>query len=790
MKFTDGFWLTRPGVTLEWAVRAQHVRTEHLPTGEQVLRLDAPVHGGRHRGDTLNHAVLEVEVFSPAEGVIGVRSTHHAGAGPTRPAFALSPADVDIAVTEHPERTRLTSGDLTVSASTGDQWRLEFTGPDGRVLTVSDGHGLGRAVVPRQAGVPEQAGEPGREYQVGRLSLGIGTLVYGMGERFTPLVRNGQVVDVWQADGGTSSEQAYKNVPFYLTNSGYGVFVNDPGLVSFEVGSESVAQVQFSVPGQHLEYLVIYGPTPKEILRRYTALTGRPARPPAWSFGLWLSTSFLTDYDEATVTGFVQQMAAEQIPLSVFHFDCYWMREYRWCDFTWDPEVFGDPSAMLARLHERGLHVCVWINPYIGRASPLFAEGMAAGYLLHRPDGTVWQSDHWQPGMAIVDFTHPGARAWFASYLERLLDQGVDAFKTDFGERIPTDVAWHDGSDPERMHNYYAQLYNACVFDVLQRRRGTGEAVVFARAATAGGQQFGVHWGGDNTSSLPSMAETLRGGLSLGLSGFGFWSHDIGGFEGTPDPTVFTRWLAFGLLSSHSRLHGSGSYRVPWAFGAEAVRVAREYAALKLALMPYLYAAAVTAHEHGIPVLRAMLLEFPDDPATHYLDRQYLLGPDLLVAPVFGDDGSVEFYVPAGAWVDLRTGAVRTGPGWHRERHAVDSLPLLLRPGSVLALGARDDRPDYDYADGVTLLITGPVDGAPVETVIPGTDGRVAARFRSVRSGRTLTVTRVIGEPHPWSVVLTGGRTVASVRGGTQAEHRLGIQVEADGDEIELTVAP
>lgn len=776
MKFTDGFWLTRPGVELEWARAASHVAAH-----ERGLRLLAPVHGGQQRGDTLNHAVLDVEVFSPGEGVIGVRSTHHAGAAPTSPSFALSVRDVEVAVAVQSGWTRLTSGELTASVATDGPWRLEFSDPGGHVLTTSDHHGLARAVTRSPDGLAH-------EHQVGRLSLGVGELVYGMGERFTPLARNGQVVDVWQADGGTSSEQAYKNVPFYLTNAGYGVFVNDPGPVSFEVGSESVAQVQFSVPGQRLEYLVVYGPTPKEILRRYTALTGRPALPPAWSFGLWLSTSFLTDYDEATVTSFVERMSAERIPLSVFHFDCYWMREYRWCDFTWDPEVFAEPEAMLARLHERGLRVCVWINPYIAQASPLFAEGLAAGHLLRRTDGSVWQSDHWQPGMAVVDFTHPGASEWYADHLDRLLDQGVDAFKTDFGERIPTDVAWHDGSDPERMHNYYAQLYNACVFEVLQRRRGRGEAVLFARAATAGGQQFPVHWGGDNTSSLPSMAETLRGGLSLGLSGFGFWSHDIGGFEGTPDPLVFKRWLAFGLLSSHSRLHGSGSYRVPWAFDAEAVRIAREYTRLKLRLMPYLYAAAVTAHEEGIPVLRAMLLEFPDDPGTHHLDRQYMLGPDLLVAPVFRDDGAVEFYVPAGEWVDLRTGATRTGPAWHRESHALDSLPLLLRPGSVVAVGAVEDRPDYNYSDGVTLLLTRPGDETTVQTQVPGLDGTVAARFATTRSGPSVSISRLDGDPQPWSVVVTGGVTVVSVRGGTCSQHPLGMRVEADSEEIVLAV--
>lgn len=260
-----------------------------------------------------------------------------------------------------------------------------------------------------------------------------------------------------------------------------------------------------------------------------------------WSYGPWLSTSFTTDYDEATVTSFIEGMAERDLPLSVFHFDCFWMREFNWCDFEWDPRVFPDPEGMLARLHDRGLRVSAWINPYIGQRSPLFAEAAEAGYLVRRRDGSVWQWDLWQAGMGLVDFTNPDATAWYQGHLRRLIGQGVDCFKTDFGERIPTDVVWHDGADPARMHNLYTHLYNRAVHDVLVGERGAGEAVLFARSATAGGQTMPVHWGGDNTSTFVSMAESLRGGLSLAMSGFAHWSHDIGGFEGTPDPAVFKR---------------------------------------------------------------------------------------------------------------------------------------------------------------------------------------------------------------------------------------------------------
>jgi alpha-D-xyloside xylohydrolase len=460
---------------------------------------------------------------------------------------------------------------------------------------------------------------------------------------------------------------------------------------------------------------------------------------PAWSYGLWLSTSFTTDYDEATVSGFIDGMAERDLPLSVFHFDCFWMREFNWSDFEWDPRVFPDPAGMLERLHDKGLKVCVWINPYIGQRSALFAEAEAAGFLVKKPNGDTWQWDLWQAGMGLVDFTNPDATKWYQDKLRVLLDQGVDAFKTDFGERIPVDVEYFDGSSPERMHNWYTQLYNKAVFDLLIEERGEGEAVLFARSATAGGQTMPVHWGGDSTSSYESMAETLRGGLSLALTGFGFWSHDIGGFEGTPDAGVFKRWMAFGLLSSHSRLHGSSSYRVPWVFDDEAVDVTRIFTKLKLSLMPYLFAAGVEATERGTPIMRPLQLEFPRDPAVEYLDRQYMLGADLLVAPVFRADGEVTFYLPAGEWTDYFTGTTVTGGGWRTETHGFSTLPLYVRPGAVLPVGARDDRPDYDYLDGLTLRLFGGGDDSR-EVTVTTPDG-ASARFSIVRSEGTATVT-------------------------------------------------
>ncbi|MGW2277908.1 alpha-xylosidase [Streptomyces sp. NPDC001770] len=757
MKFTDGFWLMREGVSASYAteIRDLRVDADRITAHAAVMRVTG-------RGDTLNTPLITVECFAPAEGIIGVRATHHAGKVNHGPDFELT-ADTEPHASVRTARegsvAELTSGPLTLRLDEDGPWGLTFLDADGRRLTGADRKGTAFATTP-----------DGAHHMIAQLALAVGENVYGLGERFTPFVKNGQVVDVWQADGGTSSEQAYKNIPFYLSSRGYGVFVNHPGKVGFEIGSESVGQVQFSVEDQTLEYYVVAGPTPKDVLTRYTALTGRPALPPAWSFGLWLTTSFCTSYDEETVTSFVEGMAERDIPLSVFHFDCFWMREYQWSDFLWDPDVFPDPEGMLARLKERGLRISMWINPYIAQKSALFAEGAEKGYLVRRPNGDVWQWDLWQPGMALVDFTNPAATAWFQSKLKVLLDQGVDCFKTDFGERIPTEVVWHDGSDPERMHNYYAQIYNRAVFELLEKERGSGEAVLFARSATAGGQQFPVHWGGDCFASFNAMAESLRGGLSLSLSGFGFWSHDIGGFEGTPDPAVFKRWVAFGLLSSHSRLHGNVSYRVPWEFGEEAVEVTRRFTLLKHRLMPYLYGAAAEAHRTGVPVMRPMLMEFPDDPAARTLDRQYMLGPDLLVAPVFSEEGEVEYYVPEGTWTHLLTGETVTGPAWRQETHGFDSLPLYVRPGAVLPWGSDDQRPDGDWLADLTLRAFGPAPDAgttTTEVTVPGLTGEPAAAFHVTRDGDGVRATAE-GSGRPFRVVV---ETTGATAEGTGTVH-------------------
>ncbi|MBQ7916432.1 MAG: alpha-xylosidase, partial [Firmicutes bacterium] len=578
-----------------------------------------------------------------------------------------------------------------------------------KLLTESEGKSLGYVTLP-----------DGTVRMKEELSLGIGELVYGLGERFTPFVKNGQTVDLYNEDGGTASEQTYKNIPFYISSQGYGVWIDTPAPVSLEIASEKVERVQFSVEGEEIAYCVIAGGNLEKpyhgVLSNYIYLTGQPALPPRWSFGLWLSTSFTTNYDEATVMEFLEGMEENGIPVEVFHFDCCWMKEFEWCNFQWRQDCFPDPEGMLRKIHDKGIKVCVWINSYIAQKSPLFAEAARNGYLIKKTNGNVWQTDLWQAGMGIVDFTNPVAVKWYQDQLRNLIRMGVACFKTACGERIPVkDVVYYDGSDPVRMHNYYTLLYNQAVYEVLKEEKGEADAVVFARSATTGGQAYPVHWGGDCESTYRSMAESLRGGLSLMLSGLSFWSHDMGGFEDdacTPD--VYKRWTQFGLLSTHSRYHSSRRYKVPWLFDDEAVCVSRKFTRLKLSLMPYLWAQAVESVKNGLPMMRPMMMEFPQDEMCKYLDLQYMLGENLLVAPIFNDKGLARYYLPEGGWANLTTGRTYVGGRWYTEQYDYDTMPLFVKCGTILICNQQKyGSADYDDRKGTLIQIYDvPLEGA------------------------------------------------------------------------------
>ncbi|MGN0205197.1 MAG: alpha-xylosidase [Coprococcus sp.] len=771
MKFWNGCWLQKEGVGCFAPKEAYFVRCT-----DRDVTICAPTIKIAKRGDTLGGINLTVRISTPAEEVIRVQVSHHLGVQKKSPEFDLNldesrPADIE----ETEQEVIIKSGSLALRINKVT-WSMRYE-RNGRLLTQS----CQRDLAYMRTGWTGEAYDmnpEGKAFMRQQLELSVNEHVYGLGERFGAFVKNGQSIDIWNEDGGTSTEQSYKNIPFYLTDKGYGVFVNDPGKVSFEVGTEQVSKVEFSVPGETLDYFLFNGPSMKEVLERYTDLTGKPSLPAPWTYGLWLSTSFTTNYDEETVMSFIDGMKERGIGLRVFHFDCFWMKDFHWCDFLWDSRVFPDPEGMLARIKAKDLNICVWINPYIGQESYLFKEGMEKGYFIKRQNGDVWQWDMWQPGMALVDFTNPEAWKWYQEKLAVLLDMGVDCFKTDFGERIPVNGVYYDGSDPARMHNYYTYLYNKCVYELLEEKRGRGEAVLFARSATVGGQKFPVHWGGDCWSDYVSMEESLRGGLSLTMSGFGYWSHDIGGFENTSTPDVYKRWAAFGLMSSHSRLHGSTSYRVPWAYDDEAVDVVRYFTAEKAKLMPYLYRNAIETARTGIPMMRSMVLEFTSDLNCSYLDKQYMFGDSILVAPVFNDESKAIYYLPEGHWTNYFTGEKKEGGRWYEEYCDYLSIPAYVRENSLIAVGARSDRPDYDYADHVTVKAYALQEDKETSTVVFGMDGSEETKVCVLKTDGRVHI--CVKTKKPCQVLLVGEHSKDST--GTDTDEGTLLTFEEGGE--------
>lgn len=681
MKFTDGYWLVKEGFQINSLIEIVDTIVEK----NKVTLFVAPKKI-THRGDTLDGGLITIEVSAPYKDTFKVTQEHFKGIYNNDSKFTVIDEGLELFVEENSSDITILNGNAKIVFSK-KEWSVKYYLGE-KYITGNSWRSTAYIRGTTQSYMREQFDISTNEH------------IYGLGERFTPFVKNGQVVDIWNEDGGTATEQSYKNIPFYVSTKNYGLFVNHSEKVSFEVASEVVSRVSVTVPNEKLEYYMILGENMNEILSKYCSLTGKPALPPVWSFGLWLSTSFTTNYDENTVNHFIDKMEEYKIPLSVFHYDCFWMKEFEWMNFSFDGRVFPNPKEMIEKLKRKGLKICCWINPYIAQKSPLFKEAMEKEFLIKRTNGDVWQWDKWQAGMGIVDFTNPSAKKWYQDKLREMIEIGIDSFKTDFGERIPTDVKYFDNSDPFKMHNYYTQIYNEAVFEVLKEKKGK-DALVFARSATVGGQKFPVHWGGDCSSNYASMAESLRGGLSLTMSGFGFWSHDISGFENTATPDVYKRWSQFGLLSTHSRLHGNTSYRVPWNFDDEAVEVVKFFSELKCSLIPYLYNSAINTSKTGVPSMSSMVLNFQEDLNCRYLELQYMLGNSILVAPIFNEQSIAEYYLPKGKWTHLISGEIKEGGHWYKETYDYFSLPVYVKENTILPVGTIKDKTSYNFKENV-----------------------------------------------------------------------------------------
>jgi alpha-D-xyloside xylohydrolase len=683
---------------------------------------------------------LHVTVRAAGEGVIRVRLAPDADTVP-RSARALrlvTPGRYTAARVEPREGGAVVDAGSVRAEIDFDPWRISFVDATGRLLTEQNGHESDITFALRVLPFGRSHAPDGRTVAYHETFSALPDERFaGLGEKFTVLDKRGQRITSWNYDAFSSeSERSYKNVPFYQSSRGYGILVDSGAATEFDMCHSTHSCVQITVPDDLLDYYVIAGPAPVDVLDRFHRLTGRPVVPPRWALGTWISTGYLRINQEETVAQ-ARRIRDHGIPCDVLHLDAYWQKRGNWSDLRWDDECFPDPHAMLKEITALGFRVCVWMNPYISVNSSLFKAGSEAGYFLTREDGSVYVADVWhgaRPECGITDFTDPRATAWFQGLLRPLLEQGVSVFKTDFGEGIPVDAVAANGMTGEDLHNVYALLFNDAVADVTEEV--AGHRVVWARSSFTGGQRHCGQWAGDNNTTFSAMASTMRGGLSYAFSGVPYWSHDVGGFTGVPVGELMARSAQFGAFSPLMRFHGTSS-RFPWDFDEPVDRAVVEAVRLRYRLLPYLYSAAVDAGRTGAPVMRPLALTAPDEPAAWTAESEYLFGPDLLVAPVTNAEGERWVYLPSGPWIDHWTGEVHEGGRHVRVTEPLHQVPLFVRSGALIPLAEGAPATSDDLADGVTIACW---TGGAGETTVHDERGTSVVRLTRTGAGAALTV--------------------------------------------------
>jgi alpha-D-xyloside xylohydrolase len=523
--------------------------------------------------------------------------------------------------------------------------------------------------------------------------------IVGLGERFDAVVRNGKSVDFRNKDAiGTSNGRTYINVPFVMSSRGYGVFINSSANMEWEIGTHELSTFGFSVDDVQLEYFVIPGPKPEDILKGYHSLTGDPRIPPIWSYGLWLSRNSYISWD--VVEEVVRESDQRKIPFDVIHLDTAWFKEDWNCDLEFSPERFPEPEKHMDELKAHGVRVSLWQYNFIPNKpnNHHLDEAIERRYYVAGTDGKPYAYDpacvgSWLDDI-IIDFTNPEAYDWYCEKIEKLMALGASAIKVDFGEGVPDEGLYH-AIEGKRLHNLYSLVYNAAIAEATHRV--TGEWIVWSRSGTAGSQRYPLHWGGDSQCSWSGLAGTLKAALSIGLSGIPFFSHDIGGYIGRPDSELYIRWAQFGLLSSHSRTHGVGddNSREPWTYGSEAERIFRHFAELRYRLLAYLVRSGYEAQLRSLPVVRHLCLGYPGDDTAWTIEDQYMLGNDLLVAPILRPMDELRtrrVYLPHGVWFDFWTGKRIDGNGWITINVSLDYIPIFVRDGAAIPMAEYRNR--------------------------------------------------------------------------------------------------
>jgi alpha-D-xyloside xylohydrolase len=529
--------------------------------------------------------------------------------------------------------------------------------------------------------------------------------IYGMGEQFLKLDKVGQTIDLNMLEAlGIATPRSYKNIPFFSSVLGYGVFFNHSSRMTVWLGTLHAARIQVAVEDDFLDYFLILGDL-KQILSRYTDITGKGQVPPRWSFGYWQSK---ISYQSAEETlDIARNMREADLPLDVIHLDTHWFKRDWYCDLEFDPERFPDPASYLRQLRELGVKVSLWQLPYIPEGSRLFRDLAAVNGFVKDARGEIYDVGvcmvaGFEGVVGCVDYTNPEACRVHGEHFRRLFELGVSAIKVDFGEQAPLDGVYSDGTPGHRAHNLYPLLYNRTIFEVTEA--ATGEGIIWARSAWAGSQRYPLHWGGDSSCNWDNLIPQIEGGLSFGLSGFQFWSQDIGGFVGTTGGSLLIRWMQAGLFLSHARIHGFGD-RELYKLGPEVLRICRDYLHLRYRLLPYLWGTAADCVERSLPMARALVVEYPSDPNVWSLGDQWLLGDWLLVAPIADDTNARRVYLPEGGWIDWWCGERLEGPRWIGVEAGLETLPLYLREGAIVPMGPAMGYVDEFPAKEITLRV-------------------------------------------------------------------------------------
>ena len=501
--------------------------------------------------------------------------------------------------------------------------------------------------------------------------------IYGCGESFTSLNKVGQKVQISVVDPqGPETDGMYKPVPFYFSNRGYGIFMHTSAPTTADFGASYIGAQRLFMGDETMDFFIFFG-EPKDVLNAYTDVTGKSPMLPLWTFGTWMSR--ITYFSQEEGLDIARKLRANKIPSDVIHFDTGWFGVDWQCDYEFAKDRFKDPVAMLKSMKKDGFHTCLWQLPYFTPKNRYFRELVDGGMAVHNGNGTLNYED------AVLDLSNPKTVAWYQGKIANLIKQGVSAIKCDFGEAAPYDGIYASGKTGFYEHNLYPLRYNKALWQAVRDNTPDHEGVIWARSAWAGSQRYPLHWGGDaatNEIGSVGMLGDLRGGLSFGLSGFSFWSHDMGGFVTKSPDDLYRRWLPFGFLSSHTRAHGAPPTE-PWLISESFTKAFRQSAEMKYKLMPYVYAQAKDCSERGLPMVRALLVEFPDDPGAWFVEDEYMFGSQILVAPMLETGKSRTVYLPRGKWIDYQTGKVYEG-GYQTIPTAEIPCVILVKDGSLI----------------------------------------------------------------------------------------------------------